>query len=127
MSPGEIRFLRHEIDTMGYPQFTEYAEKRMSERNITYEQALKTMYLGKIIEVHNNDERNIRVVLRHEQEKVGICIVVDLFKKLIITVYKNEKEDEHLTLNWSQYEWYVDIVQFVNNMKKEYISIKYGK
>lgn len=125
MSPKELHYLRSEIDKLGTFDFTDYAEVRMKERDVAIEDVLKSIYYGKIIEVHNNNYKVIRVLLRYQMNEYYICTVVDLFKKSIITVYKNKKEDDHFTLNWSQYEWYVDIVDYINEMKKQYISIKY--
>jgi len=124
MSPKELHYLRSEINKLNTFDFTDYAQIRMKERNVEPEDVLKSIYYGKVIEAHNNNSQVIRVLLRHQVNEYYICTVIDLFKKSIITVYKNKKEDDHFTLNWSQYEWYVDIVDYISQMKKQYISIK---
>lgn len=59
---------------------------------------------AQIIEVEAYNDQPVKAVYRQSyNEKIDICIVVLLDSKLVKTVWANEKNDTHRTINLSKY------------------------
>jgi hypothetical protein len=69
---------------------------------------------GTLIEVHNEKEPDIRALMRDDK---GTCVVVSLVSGDIITVYYNDPEDKHYTLNKGQYRWNVDLLDVLRGIR----------
>lgn len=112
MRPEELANLRKELDALiDDLKFIPYAIKRMEERRITIDEVLSSVRLGEIIEAHNIIPDDIRVLVRHavKDTTYSVCPVVSLKNKIVVTVYVNETKDNHETLDWSLYNWKVDL------------------
>ena len=117
MNSAEVRALKEAIrglDPTKLYSFNWYIKKRMKQRGISRKDINRTIKEGHIIEAHNEKRDDIRILLRHETKRgLAVCLVVSLKDHCIITVYINESSDNHPTLNWSEYQWNVDLVEEV--------------
>jgi hypothetical protein len=87
---------------------------RSKERSFTDTQAKMAVIDGTLIEVHNEKEPDIRALMRDDK---GTCVVVSLVSGDIITVYYNDPEDKHYTLNKGQYRWNVDLLDVLRGIR----------
>ena len=88
---------------------------RRQERSFSQGQVYAAVKTGKLIEVHNDREPDIRALLRDD---TGTCVVIDLGSGDIITVYYNDPEDQHFTLNKALYRWQVDLCSVVDKLRR---------
>lgn len=86
---------------------------RATERQFTMEDATSALLRGLAIEVHNDKAPSIRALVRDQR---GTCVVVELGSMRIITVYYNDPEDKHDTLDWTPYTWQVNLVDVVEQI-----------
>jgi hypothetical protein len=96
MTPVELKVIHKRLkEILPRIKYGKHALERMQEKGVK----LPRYFKGKVIEFnrHNGDAR---ALLRDED---GICIVVSLRYAEIITVYKNDKDDNHKTLDPIQY------------------------
>ena len=90
---------------------------RVSERSFTYEQAVNAIGAGKPIEV-NKTGNDVRALFRRQSgPNAGTCAVISLKSWDIITVYYNDPNDQHDTLNHNLYRWNVDVSRLVAQLK----------
>jgi len=92
-----LRFAR-ELSLHGRPHYYD----RAKDRSFTDAQARMAVWQGSLIEVHDNKAPDIRALIR---DKEGTCVVVSLCSGDIVTVYYNDPEDHHYTLDKGQYQW----------------------
>lgn len=116
MSPAERGFIHGYIRAnvtrvTGAPHFYD----RASDRHFTFVEALDAVRGGLVVEIHNNRAPEIRVLLRNQK---GTCAVLNLQSWDIVTVYYNDPEDKHETLDWSPYRWTQDVVALVKNLRR---------
>lgn len=90
-------------------QFSAYALNRSNQRKVPVEQVATMLGYGKVIEVHNNAENEIRVLVRGKVRGNWCNAVVSLTLKTVVTVFWNDLNDTHRTLDKSQYKWSVDL------------------
>ena len=88
---------------------TRHAKSRMSQWKVNSAEVLGTIRSGKIIEVHCNAYPDVRALLRKEFGKYAVCVVVSLVRKEVVTVFVNQANDNHYTLDHSQYQWKCDL------------------
>jgi hypothetical protein len=86
-----------------------HALDRMRQKRVTMEQITVMLGYGKVIEVHNNNEREIRVLMRGKVGGKWCNAVVSLTTKKVVSCWWNEFDDTHRTLDKSQYKWVVDL------------------
>ena len=86
------------------------------ERSFTREQVEHAIKHGGLIEVHDDKAPEVRVLLR---DSSGTCVVVSLNTGEVITVYYNDPEDRHYTLNKGLYRWKADMQEVVSKIRKE--------
>ena len=96
-----------------YHATTSHFRDRATERVFTVADAERALRTGVIVEVHNNAAPSIRALVRDSK---GTCVVVELQTDLILTVYYNDPNDKHETLNWAPYRWTQDIVALVKGL-----------
>ena len=80
-------------------QFNPYTLNRLQERKISIEEVRETILSGELIEYHYVDDER-RILLR---SKEGTCVVLDVRRGRVITAYKNDPNDNHRSLNKSNY------------------------
>ena len=76
-----------------------HAVRMLQQRDIQIEDVRETIRTGSLIE-YNTDFGTRHILLRGES---GVCAVVDLDLEEIATVYVNNPDDNHKTLNRSRY------------------------
>ena len=78
---------------------------RMRQKSITESQILASITYGSIVEVHNDNPGEIRVLVRGKVMGKFLCSVVSLTKKQVITAYWNKAGDNHQTIDMTPYTW----------------------
>jgi hypothetical protein len=102
LASSTIRELLREVHTISRWQFSPHFEDKSKARKVklTREYAYKLIKDSKLIEFHTL-KRSRRVLLRNMP--TGISIIVDLDAKVIVSVWRNELEDDHRNLDTSRY------------------------
>ena len=88
-----------------------YYVTRGRERNISRLSVYTAIAFGEVVEAKDDD----RVLMRHHS---GVCVVVDVKTRTVVTVWFNDPQDQHWTLDLSQYRWNQNLVEW---------SKQYGK
>jgi hypothetical protein len=89
---------------------------RASERTFTLDEAIQTVRGGLVVEVHDDRKPDVRAVVRSQN---GTCVVLSLTTWEVITVYYNDPNDTHDTLNWNAYRWSQDLVSLVKGLRSQ--------
>ena len=76
-----------------------HAVQMLRQRDIALDDVREAIRTGELIE-YNTDFGTRHILLRGES---GVCAVVDLDLEEVATVYANDPEDNHKTLNRSRY------------------------
>ena len=97
-----VRELLLEVNAISQWHFSPHFEDKSKTRrvNLTKEYAYKLIKDSKLIEFHTL-RGSRRVLLRHMS--TGISIIVDLDAKVIVSVWRNELDDDHKNLDTSKY------------------------
>ncbi len=96
-----------------YHAVTSHFRDRATQRVFTLADAEAAIRGGLVVEVHNDRAPSVRALVRDQK---GTCVIVELQTGLIISVYYNDPEDKHETLNWAPYRWTQDIVALVKSL-----------
>jgi hypothetical protein len=105
MTQEEIQAVKDVIGAVDSFGFTPYSTNRLIERGIDEESVLSAIGSGKVIEVHNNKQNDVRVLLRLHIKQIAVCVVLSLRHKAVITSYLNRTNYTHPNLDWTQYAW----------------------
>ena len=89
---------------------------RAHERTFSIAEAIEAVRCGLVIEVHNNNAPDVRVLVR---DRKGTCAVVSLLTWNIIMVYYNDPTDTHYSLDWNKYRWVVNVVELVKGLRRK--------
>lgn len=97
-----VRELLLEVTAINEWPFSPHFEDKSKTRrvNLTKEYAYKLIRDSRLIEFHTL-RGSRRVLLRHMS--TGISIIVDLDAKVIVSVWRNELDDDHKNLDTSKY------------------------
>ena len=97
-----VRELLLEVTAINEWHFSPHFEDKSKIRrvNLTKEYAYKLIKDSSLIEFHTL-RGSRRVLLRHMS--TGISIIVDLDAKVIVSVWRNELDDDHKNLDTSKY------------------------
>jgi hypothetical protein len=76
-----------------------HAVRMLQQRSIDIGEVRETIRTGELVE-YNTDFGTRHILLRGES---GVCAIVDLDLEEVATVYANDPEDNHRTLNRSRY------------------------
>lgn len=123
MSPEEQETVIRAINSfhVSYSlKFKEHTYYRMKQKGITSKDIVDTIKFGKIVEVHNKVRNDIRVLLRLRRKKESICVVFSLREGTAITAYKNDRSDNHYTIDWSEYKWKANLCSGVKRFMTRY-------
>ena len=72
---------------------------------------------GKLIEINDgNGSGEPRVVLRHDENGWGTCVVVSLVRRELVTLWVNTSHDKHFTLDRNAYRWRPDIAKLLQEV-----------
>jgi transposase len=115
MSVPELVEVRNYVNDLRLRTTQPHYYNRKQERSFSQGQVYAAVKMGKLIEVHNDREPDIRALFRDD---TGTCVVIDLGSGDIITVYYNDPEDKHFTLNKGLYRWQVDLCSIVIGLRK---------
>jgi hypothetical protein len=111
MSPAEIEYsetLVHGITEWNL--MTHHAAERMEQKHIAKQSVVDTLKYGAVIEVNSLG----RILIRLMKGKMkGTCVVVSPKDKSVVTVWYNRGNDNHATVDMSQYGWDVDVITFL--------------
>lgn len=113
MSKPERSFLYGLIRNESFWMFTNYSIGRSIERIVSKSDVLSAIKKGSIVEYHNKDGEH-RILIRGTElvdRKYVVCVVVEPRQHKIVTVYVNEYNDNHATLDWRSYDSKIDIIQ----------------
>lgn len=101
--------------------FLPHAVEKMTERNISPCDVLNVLPKHSIVEFKNtnNAGNDFRVLLRCHTPINGrnYCAVVSLTKKLIVTVYSNDKDDHHDTIDMKAYDSRIDVARHLKSIR----------
>lgn len=114
MTKWEIKRIQDAINNSHFTH-TEYSLQRTIGRSISELDIQRVIKFGSIIEFHYKDG-DLRVLIRGT-EKVNhdsVCVVVSINKKHIVTVYKNDCEDNHYTLHKEIYNRSIDLMRYLS-------------
>lgn len=89
-------------ETHGKWNILPHAAENMALRNISRDQAAKCLTTGNLVQFQREDDGSRRLLLRAQD---GTCLVLDIDRKNIITIYHNNPNDNHQTLDRRQYFW----------------------
>lgn len=104
MTKDDIEMLENATKNKVF-KYTDYSLKRVLERNIGYSSVQETIENGQIVEFHYKDG-DIRILKRSNHcnhRGHCTCVVYSLLSESIITVYRNDYSDNHITLDKSKY------------------------
>lgn len=80
---------------------TDHVLHRMGSKGVSMSMLLGCLESGRIVEVHN-EAGTLRAMLR---DATGVCAVVDMAHKSVVTTYVNARNDRHDTLDRASYYW----------------------
>jgi hypothetical protein len=78
---------------------------RSRERNVTRLEVYQAIAFGQCVEAKDDN----RVVMRHH---TGVCVVVEIPTHTVVTVWYNDPQDQHWTLDLSQYRWVINLIEW---------------
>src|SRR5271165_4786314 len=104
MSQAERQAIRSAVLSLPVQSVIQHAKDRMAQKHVTPEQAMLAIQSGQVIELHN-DAGTLRTLLRVDLQSTSVCVVLDLDRRAIITVWRNAVNDTHRTLDLSAYQW----------------------
>lgn len=115
MTKKEKIFLLNKILSLKSVYFSSHCLKKSKERGIQEWMIKKVIASGNLIEYHRKDKFSHRVLIRGKQNFKGnnLCVVIDIFKKEVVTAYYNKCDDNHSTLDKSQYYQDLDIISTI--------------
>ena len=112
MSISEIQAVEAAAHKVASVRLGSHAAERMAEKGIKPSMVEACVRYGRAIEIHN-EAWELRVVLRHEQNRVATCVVLGLKSGTVVTVWKNRANDNHRTLDLSVYQWKADVASIL--------------
>lgn len=117
MTDIEQQTLLHKLNKIKYFSFGYHANEKIYERNINKKFIIKAIKNSELIEYHLANQYSHRILLRSKNNynNQSMCIVVDLISKEIVTVYLNDYNDHHRTLDWSNYNKNLDILNLLKS------------
>lgn len=108
MTQDETQAVLNAVRSFNYT-LSPHAKDRMNQKRVSDTQINTMLGYGKVIEVHNNNASEIRVLMRGKVAGKWCNAVVSLTTKMVVTCFWNELNDTHRTLDKSQYKWSVDL------------------
>lgn len=109
MSQDETAAVINAVRSIRKANTTPYFRTRMQERAISNVDIALTLTQGKIIEAHNNNAAEVRILVQALVRNKLCNVVISLTTKNLITCYWNNLNDTHRTLDKSAYKWNVNL------------------
>jgi len=95
---SSLKYLKAEAQKTRW-KFHPYILRRLYTRQIRINQVKKAVREGEIIEYHTL-RGSRRVLIR---DSIGICVVVDLDTRCVVTAFKNDPSNTHKYINEKPY------------------------
>jgi len=95
----EEQRVRLRAELKGTLRLTSHAHEQSEHHKVERFELEWTLRNGCLIEFHN-EAGTRRILLR----SCGVCAVIDLDERVIVTVYRNQEGDHHTTLDYSVYQ-----------------------
>ena len=108
MTSEEIAHVLNKVRFVDY-KLRSHAVDRMNEKKVDVNAIKATIAYGKLIEAHNNNPKEVRVLLRGKVRGAWCNVVLSTTTKEVVTCYWNKFDDQHKTLDKTQYQWVVDL------------------
>jgi len=105
MTRGEIAAIESLIKAVPSWVSKSHYTVRSRERRIARIEVFQAVRYGEVIEAKDDN----RVVMRHHS---GVCVVLSVPDHTVVTVWYNAPEDQHYTLDLSQYRWSIDLTKW---------------
>jgi hypothetical protein len=109
MSPEEIELVEHIVHAQ--PNWIgngPHADKRMRDKEVMGSEIFDVLKTGKVVEV--NYTHDLCVVFRKDYADHASCVVVNLPTRWIVTTWHNNTNDQHRSLDMSQYVWKANLL-----------------
>lgn len=90
-----------------------HAVRRMGEKRISQDEVKASLSYGSIVEAHNDNNGELRLLVRGKVRGDFVCSVVSLTTNEIVTVYRNRAGDHHQTLDKSAYKWTANLTELI--------------
>jgi len=107
---SNVESLVHNINEWDFSH--DHVMQRMEQKGITKGALVNCLRYGRIIEVNSEG----RAVLRLNMKGGGVVVVVSLAERVLVTAWKNANEDNHKTLNRSEYGWAVNAADYTRSL-----------
>ena len=118
MSQSEIEYaemLVHAVDDWKFD--VGHLFERMMEKGIRKKDAALALKFGEVIRVQSDGRVVMRLTEADEPDcLIGTCVCADLKRHQLITVWYNEPDDTHSTLNLSKYRWKRNTTDFLRSI-----------
>lgn len=121
MMNAERWYLSLKINNMKKNVLSQHTLDRMAEKDISEFEIRNVFKDYKIIEFNHKRKGDNRVLIRSNRTINGYntIISVRLETGCIVTGYKNEDTDRHRTINWSNYDRELDVLQYILDNSNE--------
>ena len=123
MSHAEIDFVEstiHAMDNWTVESGLIHASRRGYGRtNFGRDEVADALKTGQVIEVNSCG----RVLMRSAK---GICVVASVSNHLVITVWFNRPNDKHKTLRREEYQWKVNVIEYVTGLHNNRLAMRRG-
>lgn len=113
MTPDEYKTVLNAVKANCYT-LRKHAVERMTQKNVTEQNILAMLTYCQIVECHNNNANEIRVLVRGKIKNNWCNAVLSLTTKEVVTTYWNQANDLHATLDWSKYKWNADLTKVIH-------------
>jgi len=90
--------------------------ERKVKWNVSNADILNALWHGEPVEAHYNNAPDIRFVMRHVNNTRCVCVCASI-RGEVITVWVNGIQDNHCTLDHTQYQWRVNLESVFNTQK----------
>jgi hypothetical protein len=106
MTPAEIVFAERLIHSRDRVRLSQHARNQMKAHGLNVVDVARAVKFGSLIEVNSLG----RCVIRHASGAVAVLCVRT---GDIVTVWFNTPDDNHKTLNASNYGWRVNVIDYL--------------
>lgn len=112
--------------------FSDYALGKMNKRGIMKWDVIEAINAGDLIEYHFTTGKESRALFRGKKSvkcNEEVCAVIDLVTNVIVTAYLNCADDEHCTIEMSNYDENLDMLNCLAMSVKahKYAIFKFNK
>jgi len=110
MSPEEIELIESIVHSqIHWTGLGPHSTRMVQERQVPSKELFDVLKSGKVVEV--NHTCDLCVVFRKDYDDHASCVVVNLPTRWIVTTWRNNTNDQHRSLDMSQYTWKVDLLE----------------